>query len=139
MQRSYDTRLIRAKRSYTVKAIAKLYSVDPNTVRKWVKDGLKPIDQSRIIVIHGSDLKAFLDKRQAKRKQPCKDGEMYCSKCRKPKRLLLGSFHILPTNTVKLMGKGKCMTCKTSMTRMDVMTNLQKVTALFNYASSTKT
>lgn len=135
MQRRYDTRLIKTKWSYTVKAIAKLFAIDRNTVRGWVKDGLEPIDENKPIVIHGSVLKEWLDARQAKRKKPCKAGEIYCPKCRVPKRLKLGSFYIEPTNTLKLTAKAQCQDCPTTLTRFDVTANRSKIIALFGYAA----
>lgn len=122
-----------------MKMIAKLFDIDRNTVRKWVKDGLQPIDQSKPIVIHGSVLKVWLDKRQADRKRPCQDGEIYCPKHRKPKRLALGSFYLEPTNTLKLSAKGKCEDCGTTLTRHDATCNREKVIALFDYAAGEKT
>lgn len=135
MQRTYDTRLIKTKRSYTVKAIAALYDVDRNTVRGWVRNGMAPIDDAKPIVIYGSVLKAYLNKRQVDRKKPCGDGEMFCPKCRAARSLLLGSFHFEATNTLRLIAKAKCHDCRTQMTRLDTTANREKLSQLFQYAS----
>ena len=57
-----------------------------NTVRRWIKEGLPTIDDKRPMLILGHDLAAFLKARRAKNKQTCKPGELYCVRCRAPKR-----------------------------------------------------
>jgi len=77
---------VKTLRSYTVEEIAGLFGVHKNTVRNWVKNGLASIDRKRPMLISGYDLAEFLQKRRVKNKQPCKPGEIYCVRCRVPKR-----------------------------------------------------
>ncbi len=79
-------RRVKIHRSYTVEEVARLYSRHKNTVRAWVKAGLPICDRKRPTLILGRDLAAFLQDRQAKRKQPCRPGEIYCVRCRYPKK-----------------------------------------------------
>lgn len=137
MTRRYDTRRIKSKRSYTVKSIAQLLGVDVNTVRRWInKDGLPKLDDKRPVVISGAVLKRWLDERQAAQKQPCGPGEMYCPRCRAPKRLLPGCFYIEPSNTLKLIAKGRCADCNTKMTRIDSEKNRQAIIDAFQNKNS---
>ena len=85
-KRHPNHRLVKIHRSYTVEEIAKLFGVHKNTVRHWVKGGLSTIDDKRPMLILGHVLVAFLKARRAKNKQPCKPGELYCVRCRAPKR-----------------------------------------------------
>lgn len=62
--RTYNLRLIRRDYSYMIQEIAELFSLHPNAVRRWVKNGLRTIDSHRPQLIHGTDLIEYLDRRQ---------------------------------------------------------------------------
>jgi hypothetical protein len=84
-RRHHNHRLVKIHRSYTVEETAKLFDIHKNTVRRWIKEGLAPVDDRRPLLILGHDLAAFLQARRAKNKQTCKPGELYCVRCRAPK------------------------------------------------------
>ncbi len=84
-KRHPNHRLVKIHRSYTVEEIANLFDSHKNTVRGWVKAGLATSDDKRPMLILGHDLAAFLQARRVKNKQTCKDGEIYCVRCRAPK------------------------------------------------------
>ena len=71
-------------RSYTIDEVARTLGVHRNTVRHWIKAGLRVIDDKRPILILGSDLAGYLLRRREARRQPCRAGQMFCLKCRKP-------------------------------------------------------
>lgn len=79
-------RLVKIHRNYTVEEIARLFSAHKNTVRQWIKSGLKTLDRRRPLLVHGSELSAFLRDRKQKNKRPCQPGEFYCLRCRAPKQ-----------------------------------------------------
>jgi len=85
-KRRPNNRLVKTHRNYTVEEIARLFSIHKNTVRAWVKVGLPTSDQMRPMLILGRDLRAYLQARRTKNKQPCLPGEIYCVRCRAPKR-----------------------------------------------------
>jgi hypothetical protein len=85
-RRHPNHRLVKIHRSYTVEEIATLFGIHKNTVRQWVKGGLATVDSKRPMLIHGSVLVDFLKARRTKNKQKCKSGELYCVRCRAPKR-----------------------------------------------------
>ena len=85
-RRNPNHRLVKIHRSYTVEEIATLFGVHKNTVRHWVKGGLATVDNKRPMLILGSALVEFLKARRTKNKQKCKPGELYCVRCRMPKR-----------------------------------------------------
>ena len=86
MARAPNHRLAKIHRSYRVDEVARLYDVHANTVRQWLKAGLRTIDSGRPALIHGTDLRAFHQDRRQRRKRPCQPGEMYCMRCRVPRR-----------------------------------------------------
>ena len=79
-------RLVKIHLSYTVEEVARLFGTHKNTVRNWVKAGLPTCDSKRPTLILGRDLAAYLQARRTKRKRPCPPGEIYCVRCRAPKR-----------------------------------------------------
>lgn len=85
-KRRPNHRLVKIHRSYTVEEAARLFGTHKNTVRAWVKAGLPTCDSKRPILILGRDLAAYLKARRMKNKRPCKPGEIYCVRCREPKR-----------------------------------------------------
>ena len=85
-RRHPNPRLAKIHRNYTVEEVAGLFGVHRNTVRNWVKRGLPTSDDRRPMLILGRDLGAFLHARRAQKKRPCKSGEIYCVRCREPRR-----------------------------------------------------
>ena len=78
--------LVKIHRNYTVEEIAHRFGIHKNTVREWVKTGLPTSDKKRPMLILGNDLSAFLQARRARNKRPCQLDEIYCVRCRAPKR-----------------------------------------------------
>jgi hypothetical protein len=72
--------------TYDVVEAAALLGVHRNTVRQWLKVGLKPIDDKRPLLIHGAELKAFLARRQDDRRTRCGPGEFFCFRCKTPRK-----------------------------------------------------
>jgi len=85
-RRHPNHRLVKIHRSYTVEEIAMLFGIHKNTVRQWIKGGLATVDNKRPMLIIGHVLVDFLKARRTKNKQKCKPGELYCVRCRTPKR-----------------------------------------------------
>ena len=80
-----NPRLAKIHRNYTIEEIASLYGNHKNTVREWVKKGLPVLDKKRPMLIHGKDLRQYLQEQRVKNKKTCKPGEIYCVKCREPR------------------------------------------------------
>jgi hypothetical protein len=124
-RRKHNASRIREKHCYTVEEVADLLNTHKNTVRLWMKQGLRRIDDTKPYLIHGLDLKAFLTKRQQSAKQPCKAGEIYCFRCRCPRKPWEGIVDVTFLNQKTAQLTGICSVCegklnrRTSITKMD--------------------
>lgn len=77
-----DPRRASIHRSYTVAEAARLFGAHRNTVNAWLKAGLRSFLIGRTRMILGEDMRAFLQARQRKRRNPLRPGEMRCMGCR---------------------------------------------------------
>lgn len=85
-RRRPNYRLVKIHRNYTVEEVADLFCIHKNTVREWVKKGLPLCDEKRPALILGRVLAEFLQTQRTKNKRTCQAGEMYCLRCREPRK-----------------------------------------------------
>jgi len=110
-------RLVRKHHPYNVEEITNLFGCHRNTVREWVRKGLRVIDRRRPQLIHGSDLISFLVARRKASKRPLKPGQLCCFKCREP-RIPRGNAVVYQAQTSSLGNLiGLCPVCETRMFR----------------------
>ncbi len=114
-RRNPNPRIAKTHFTYDASEVAELYGCHRNTVRNWVKLGLKPIDGSRPALFHGTELNAFHAGRRAAAKRPCGPGTIYCAPCRSPKRPQPGSVEITPQSSRLWIVRGKCPACGRQM------------------------
>ncbi len=120
---------------YEVAEIAKLFGMHRNTVRHWLREGLKTIDDRRPLLIHGAALKAFLAERQTARKHVCGPGELFCFKCRVP-RTPYGGMADVAEHTAKIARlTAICSVCETAMHRTIRRADLGKLALVLNLKS----
>lgn len=82
----HNPNLAKIHRNYTVDETANLFGVHKNTVRYWIKAGLPICDERRPTLILGEHLQEFLKSRRRARKRRCRVDEVYCMRCRVPKK-----------------------------------------------------
>lgn len=116
-RRTHNTRLIKRDFSYSVDEIADLFGLHANAVRRWVNMGLIPIDDGRPMLFHGTDLKAFLDKRQSERKRPGKPNEFYCFRCRQQRPPLGNRVNLVWQTPTRLLLKAICSVCNAKLNK----------------------
>ena len=130
-KRIYNTRLIKRDYSYFIHEIADLFQLHPNAVRRWIGAGLIAVDDRRPVLIHGRDLIAFLDARQAQRKQRCAADEMFCFRCRRPRRPRFGFVEIKLRGETRLNLSGICECCGTRMHRAGSVAKIERYRSAF--------
>jgi hypothetical protein len=129
MGRHPNPRLVKIHRSYTVEEAARMLGKHKNTVRAWIKQGLRPIDTRRPTLIHGLELVCFLQNRRMSTTQPCPPGHMYCLKCRHPKRPAAGMADYLSITESSGNLRALCPDCSTFMHRRVALAKLNIVGA----------
>ncbi len=75
---------VKSNRSYSVDEAAETVCVTEQTVRIWLKQGLRCLNSSRPTLILGGDLKDFLKERTAKKALTLSVGEFKCFRCKAP-------------------------------------------------------
>lgn len=129
-----NPRLAKIHRNYTVEEAAAALRVHKNTVRQWVKSGLPIIDDKRPTIILGLALQNFLQDRRKKAKQAWGPGEIYCVKCRRPKRPAFNAVDYLALSGTSGNLRGICPDCETLIHRRVSLARLETVVASLDVA-----
>jgi hypothetical protein len=121
---NYNTKLITARRSYSVGEIATLLGINRRTCGRWVKyESLKPIEENTSpLLITGYDLIQFIKKKREERRIPLKENEFFCVKCHKAVRAKPETEKTVKTgkrtgkdNREQLRKIGACEICQTKL------------------------
>ncbi len=127
-----NPRRAKIHRNYSFEDIARLFGVHKQTVRNWQRDGLPVLTEKRPYLVMGDALRTFLDKRRQSSKQRCKDGELYCLRCRAPRSPAGDMLDYIPVTLISGNLQGICPTCEALMYRR---VNLTKIDAVIGKCS----
>jgi excisionase family DNA binding protein len=127
--RRANPRLVKIHRTYTVDEAARLLGHHKNTIRSWIKQGLPTIDQQRPLLIHGQDLRGFLEAKRKALKQTCRPGEIYCVGCRAPKSPAGRMADYVPSSATSGYLRGICPDCGSLIHRRVSSAKLELVAA----------
>ena len=113
-----NARLVKKRRSYTIKELAKVLGVHPRTIQAWKSLGLEPIDPTdKPLLFMGDQIRAFISSASRAAKRPLMADEFYCPRCRAarksdPESIMLKDTgrEIGPDNR-SLVVRGKCNKC----------------------------
>jgi hypothetical protein len=122
-----NPRLSKIHRNYSVEDISRLFTIHKNTVRNWLREGLKPIDIQRPTLIQGGELRRFLAERRARAKRACGPGRIYCLPCRSAKVPAGKIADCIPTSDTTGTLQGICPDCNRMIYRR---VNPQKLNAV---------
>lgn len=126
-----NPRLVKLHRSYTVDEVARLLGTHRNTVRGWLRAGLKAIDDRRPLMIQGQALRDFLHGRRDNAKRPCVPGTLYCCKCRMPRQPAKGTATFAAQTGCAGTLRAICEICGTRMFRRARQEDLTAIMPLF--------
>jgi hypothetical protein len=130
-RRTYNTRRIKRDHAYFIAELADLCHLHPNAVRRWIKAGLRTVDDRRPVLVHGGDAINFLDERQARRKQKCAADEFFCCRCRLPRRPLCNRVEVRIRTQTRLNLSARCATCSARMNRAGSVARMEEYRRAF--------
>jgi len=116
MARRHNSRRVKIHRTYTITEAAAVLGAHKHTVSRWIAAGLPTTDDRRPYLIHGKDIRAFLNARKPD-KQTCRPGEFYCLRCRTPKRPAGDMADYISKTPSRGLLRGICPTCETLIHR----------------------
>ena len=122
-----DPRRIRLHQAYSVEEAARALGKHKHTVRNWIDAGLPTVDGCRPVLMHGHELRAFLEVRRKALKRPCRPGTIYCFKCRQPRAPASGMVEFTPRNDTTGDLVALCERCGTMMHRIARLTSLASI------------
>ena len=135
----YNLGLIKRSNTYSIYEIAELFQINRATIRNWLKQGLSKIDDKKPYLIHGSDLYLFLDIKKKKYKRKCAPDELFCMKCKEPRRPTNLSVYLEVQSMNIYRFKGSCSVCNSIMYKAFSVKNLLRNTSSFkNVMTSNK-
>lgn len=130
-KRGLDLRKIRGSQCYTIPEVGNLLGVSVGTIRAWSRLGLSVLEGERPYLIPGDALKAWLICRRQSRKRKCQPDELYCCRCRVPKKAKPGTVVILPRNATTIAINALCETCDAKMNRGGSLAKLEETRVAF--------
>lgn len=131
VKRGQDLRKIRLIKCYTVQECAILLAVSIGTIRAWIRSGLPILVAGKPILIAGDALTAWLKNRNSARKQKCQPDELYCFRCRTPRKVRFGTLVIAPRNSKTVAIRGNCVACNAKMNRGGSLAKLSEIRVAF--------
>ncbi len=130
-RKRFNTRIIRSANSYSIEEIKELLKVDKGTISDWLKTGLKKIDDQLPYLIWGQDLIDFLSVRNAGRKKPCAENQLFCCKCQKARYTKDNKVRIHHNNKRTNL-VGICEICGSSINRTISPSKIDTFTKIFH-------
>ena len=132
-KRLYPHRHVKYWYAYDVDDICALFAefgLHAQTVRKWVRNGLKTVDNGKPALIYGNDLIEFLKEQNLKHKCKTDFNEMFCMKCQDACPIFQRKVTI-KQKARTLSISGHCRECRTVMFKSYKMNDLSKIKRVF--------
>lgn len=112
-----DGRAIRVTKTYTVEELAAATNKSQGTIYDWVKLGLPTIDTRKPLMFHGSEVKAWLERRWGGRRHKLAIAELLCMGCKRPRRPLQQTVHFEARPNGSMNAKAPCPVCNSPMNK----------------------
>lgn len=130
MAKRFKLQAIRIHQTYEVAEVADLLGASPQTIRKWIADGLSVLNMQRPVLILGFELKSYLQARQSKAKHKVPLGAFMCMSCNKPQMPFGLMADYIPMNSKSGRLEALCSVCEGRCARFSSpakLTELSKI------------
>lgn len=132
-KRTPNPKRAKIHRMYSVIEAADDLGVHRNTVDRWIRDGgLAAVTDHRPYLIHGRDLRQFLEDKRGHRKATCQPSELYCLGCRAPRPAFDSMADYYPIGETHGRLKALCGTCGSLMNRAVKKADLNTIRAVLD-------
>lgn len=135
MSKRVSTRRIKKHRLYSYEEAGDALGVTPQTVRAWRSNGLEVMAASTPHYILGAELIRYLNDKQAKRSVKLALDQMYCFRCKAPRKPLWAMVDYVPVNDTRGRLTGLCEACEGGLQRFVGKGDLAKFGQIYEIAS----
>ncbi len=123
---------IRKNKTYSIHELSELLRVHRNTVRQWMKKGMPRMDHQRPVLIYGEEAKAFLQAQKKLRKKSCDFDQIYCFRCREPKKTMGNMVDLEPRNHKTFTLVGLCSSCESPVRKIQSIKDFKNILITFD-------
>ncbi len=116
-KRLYPHKRVRYWYAYDIDDICAIFSdlrLHPQTVRKWIKNGLNTTDAGKPALVYGYDLIAYLKKNNTSNKCKTAFDDIFCMSCQDARHIFRNKISV-EQKAQFLKVQGVCRECKKSM------------------------
>ena len=117
MAKRVSTRKVKKHRLYGYEEAGGALGVTAHTVRSWRPSGLQVMTASTPHYILGAELIRYIEDKQAKKSVKMGLDQMYCFKCKSPKKPLWAMVDYVPINDQRGRLTGLCEACEGALQR----------------------
>lgn len=117
MAKRVSTRKIKKHRLYGYDEAGDALGVTSHTVRSWRASGLEVMAATTPHYILGAELIRYIEDKQATKSVKMALDQMYCFKCKKPRKPLWAMVDYIPINGTRGRLTGLCETCEGDLQR----------------------
>ena len=135
MGKRVSTRKIKKHRLYGYDEAGDALGVTLHTVRAWRASGLEVMAATTPHYILGAELIRYIEDKQAKRSIKMALDQMYCLKCKAPRRPLWGMVDYLPSSHTRGRLTGLCEDCEGGLQRFVGVGDLGKFGQIYEITS----
>jgi excisionase family DNA binding protein len=128
--------LAKIHRTYSVQEVAEIFGIHKNTVREWLKGGLAVIDSGRPSLIDGAELRRYLAHRRRVNQRHCEPGQLFCLRCREPRKPADGLVEYRPLTNQTGSISGVCSVCDLKMNRIISASQVEGLRGLLHVRTS---
>lgn len=125
MAKRINSQCIKINQTYTVEEAAEALKITRETVRRWIKGGMLALTALRPTLILGYELRKFLKARATNRRRSLLPDELFCMKCRTPRKPRGMKAEYVASGVTRGMLFGHCDTCGCSCCRFITLAGLQ--------------